>query len=898
MVNSIVDKNIEYYRLIKESLSEHKLAFFVGSGVSRASASGDTYPLWSDILKKLQRGLIGCKDSDPLKIAQLYALKYGPVKLKSTVGSCFPTKDIPSDIQRAILKLRPHCIITTNWDCLFENCIEEEINYIYDVIASDNELTKSKNDNKIIKMHGDFHHDNYIFTEDDYLNYSNRFPLIENYIKSIISTHTIVMIGYSFSDIDLKQIVNWFQNHSTVQPPIYMVVNKYDEFLERYLEKFRIITIVVENENRTESLKSFLTELGTPTDFSQNPVEYVYNEIKKYDNYYVALQKNICNSLKNSEILYDSQKRGILHFHEYNFREKEDEKRKDIYQNFIKELSGCDEKINRICNILAKANITGFVTSIDEKNCYKYRLFTENNVREESAIINFDYSIKKDEDDISSVLRNIVCFRNLGRIEEAFECNRRMISLCKRKHNYLYLLVGFFNHNLLLNELKYISDLEIKFKQESRFSIDIEYSFFPKDAQRDCEEMKNFLTMLDLYKFQFESFTNVKEKEKNYRIIDRGGMVFSSNENKPESELQNLIDFVLLNGICIEDFSIYRELCKNYVSIALLQQQKKKKNTLSKIDLYVCIKYYKSDDLKYLFEDFQKKGKRKNLALNQDLLNWLVDSVIKNCVDHFIDRTSYSIWDNFDGYIEKALFILSLNELSDELYKKIWAILNRLVNEAKNTLVIFSAINSFFAIQWNLYSRSFNQKQIIILLENLLNKFICKKMNGYEETALSWNRLYNLYYCGRILKSKFTSDYIIHNIIRNIDDYSEKEKIEFIQNVLLELYQISDKNCQKIIKQYVVNQKISKMENNDFGQFINTTNYHLYLIAFNLKKNKNEVCKLVEKLIDGYPPKTYYSSIRSTLNILEFLKKDNTFLGVYKRLKNTVDDLERRFHGA
>ena len=83
MTNSIVDKNVEYYRLIKESLSEHKLAFFVGSGVSRASASGDTYPLWSDILKKLQSGLIGCKASDPLKIAQLYALKYGEAYTKT-----------------------------------------------------------------------------------------------------------------------------------------------------------------------------------------------------------------------------------------------------------------------------------------------------------------------------------------------------------------------------------------------------------------------------------------------------------------------------------------------------------------------------------------------------------------------------------------------------------------------------------------------------------------------------------------------------------------------------------------------------------------------------------------------------------------------------------------------
>ena len=61
MTNSIVDKNVEYYRLIKESLSEHKLAFFVGSGVSRASASGDTYPLWSDILKNCREALLDAR---------------------------------------------------------------------------------------------------------------------------------------------------------------------------------------------------------------------------------------------------------------------------------------------------------------------------------------------------------------------------------------------------------------------------------------------------------------------------------------------------------------------------------------------------------------------------------------------------------------------------------------------------------------------------------------------------------------------------------------------------------------------------------------------------------------------------------------------------------------------
>ena len=889
------EKNNEYYRIIKKALEEHKLAFFAGSGVSRASAPDNTYPLWPDLSKKLKNGLVGCDESDPLKIAQLYALKYGPLKLKETVRACFPQKDIPSDIQKSILELRPHCIITTNWDCLFENCIDEEINYIYDIIACDSELTESKNDNKIIKIHGDFHHNNYVFTEDDYLNYSSNYPLIENYIKSIVSTHTIVMLGYSFSDIDLKQIVNWFQNHSSVQPPIYMVVNKYDEFLEKYLGKFGISTIVVDHNDRTESLKTFLKKLSAPIESTQDSIEYVYNEIKKYDGYYVASQKSVCESPKNSEILYDSQKRGILHFFEYDFREQENQKRKSIYQNFIKQIDEESLDLQRIYNILAKANIVGIVTNLDENNNYKYTLFTESDVRSESPVIDFDFSIKKENDDVCAILKNILCYRELGQIEDAFESNKLLISLCKKRKNYLYLLIGLFNHNCFLNRLKFYPQSNVNIEQEKFFSINEEYSFFPKDIQKECSEIKNFLTLLDLYKFQFESFKKAKEREKQVRIIENGGKVFFSNENQFEGKLQNLIDFTLGNGICVDGYSVYRELCKNYITIAFLRQKKEKHISLSKIDLFVCIKYYKIDELMYLFDDFRKKEDRKELVLDSLLLNWLVDVALKNCTNHFIGRTYNIFGDGLDGYIEKILFLLSLSRLSDELYGKIWNILNCLVNEANNTFAIFSAINSFFAVQWYLYSKTFGAKQVITLLENLLNKFICKKMNGHEEIALSWNRLYNLYNCCKNLKSKFTSEYIIKSIIQVIDDFDEKDRMNFIQNVLLELYQISNKKCQNIIRRYVLKQKFSQSD--DFGQSINVVNYYLDLVALDIDINRTRVIQLVESIVEKYPENTFYSSIRTTLSILEFLKKDNIFEDVYEKLKNKVGDAITRFQG-
>ena len=115
MSNLVVEKNNEYYRLIKQALEEHKLAFMIGAGVSRAT--DDRNPSWSGLINTLKQGLNDCREDDYLKVAQLYYIKYGSLNLKNTVQSQFPSKDVPGRIQKDILELNPHYIITTNWDC-------------------------------------------------------------------------------------------------------------------------------------------------------------------------------------------------------------------------------------------------------------------------------------------------------------------------------------------------------------------------------------------------------------------------------------------------------------------------------------------------------------------------------------------------------------------------------------------------------------------------------------------------------------------------------------------------------------------------------------------------------------------------------------------------------------
>ncbi len=82
----------------------------------------------------------------------------------------------------------------------------------YDVVSKDSDLPYTPNNKMLIKMHGDFNNKNIVFKEDDYLSYSQNFKLIETYIKSLFSTHTIMFVGYSLSDSDVQYIFQWVKD--------------------------------------------------------------------------------------------------------------------------------------------------------------------------------------------------------------------------------------------------------------------------------------------------------------------------------------------------------------------------------------------------------------------------------------------------------------------------------------------------------------------------------------------------------------------------------------------------------------------------------------------------------------------------------------------------------------
>lgn len=108
-------------------------------------------------------------------------------------------------------------------------------------------------------MHGDFEHDNFVLKEDDYLHYHKNFKLMENYVKSLIGSKTVLFIGYGLGDPDVKHIFLWVK-----------------EFLDEHFQRaYLIVTRRDANQNEVEYYRHlgvniiYATELFDEHDISK-----------------------------------------------------------------------------------------------------------------------------------------------------------------------------------------------------------------------------------------------------------------------------------------------------------------------------------------------------------------------------------------------------------------------------------------------------------------------------------------------------------------------------------------------------------------------------------------------------------------------------------------------------
>ena len=282
---------------IQEASKQGRLVVFVGAGVSNNSG----VPTWSKMIHEMKNDCGADQETDELKIAQLYKDARGEKVYMDKVKEILKYNSvIPNDIHKAILDLNPCHIITTNYDNLIEQEIENEFKQ-FDIIREDKDMPNMSYPNSLIKMHGDYDTHNIVLTESDYYNYGKNFPLIRSFVLSLFASKLVVFVGFSFADLNLKMILNDLRSvlHDSMQRVYLISDTKPSQIVNSYYENKGINVVYLEEEDIAELYSDkkeysltipkgiYLYKVlrcinNVRKDYGQDLASKLYNQIKEY----------------------------------------------------------------------------------------------------------------------------------------------------------------------------------------------------------------------------------------------------------------------------------------------------------------------------------------------------------------------------------------------------------------------------------------------------------------------------------------------------------------------------------------------------------------------------------------------------------------------------------------
>ncbi len=832
--------------ILKKYNDNNKLTIFVGAGVSKSSH----LPSWEDLINKIKTELsISSSETDYLKIAQLYYLSCGETVYYQKIKEFFPENIEPTVIQKLIFDLKPAHIITTNWDILLEKTAQDN-GLIYDIISKDEHLVQSELENHIIKMHGDFKYNNIVFKEDDYINYQFNFPLIENYVRSILSTNAILFLGYSYSDINLKQISKWIQNNSKTMPPMFLVVFNEDKNQNRYLENFGIKTIVIKKEDKSFHLDSYSNKLATflsdlnseeksiedINNMSNNEViEFLLNRLEPLDNLNAILLNQVKSTLTNCDFLYEPTEHKnlvLLEFYDTLLTSDINKGIRKIYNRFReilfigKTFNENEEKILKIMSIFKKANVDGIVVTNDNEHSKQYHIFPKilnNKINQtEKQLCNFDFNdLEANDNDINSLMKKTFLFYQKYEFLKAYKLNEKIIKLCLKQQNYLYLFLAMFNQNILLNNLKrYLDNIGVgkEYKTASDawqykvkpYNLDEKFYELPKTVQKILHEIKPFINYDYLYRFASVIEDELDKKVKQKKAIEiKSTMTWDSNVTRNYSKQKNLIHFVLNNFIMLERNYEFVTINKKLIKISLIRQMQREYYTLDKMELFSIVKYITYKDLIELIEDFDKF----KLNIDTKTLNWLIIKVLPNIVNLFLKDKSI-LYAHFGNELKNILYILSMEALNK---KQLSVVLKEFKNLITNSsrqysmnLDIYKLINGFIDLQDNI-----KEKDLVDIIELMIDKIICNKGSIWDYQAIEDNYIWSPFKHLSNQKKSYGNTRLIKKFLDELSEYEIKKKIQLSQGFLYNIYLLSNEEIKEMIKDFILNINCTDIKETD-----------------------------------------------------------------------------------
>lgn len=214
---------------IAYAAATQRLCLFTGTGFSKA-ISGSEAPGWEELLQKvcdcvadsgdLKDILFPTEREKPLSLeeaAQIIALRLSRVgrNINSEITDIIKSLGVKGDVDEVKKFYSEYSfrIITTNYDKLSESLAGADR---AQSIAPGMPIPRSSAPVKIYHVHGSVDSpENLVVTSDDYFRFMSGDSYFSRKLSTILHENTVVIIGYSLADTNLKRILNDYKAFAT-----------------------------------------------------------------------------------------------------------------------------------------------------------------------------------------------------------------------------------------------------------------------------------------------------------------------------------------------------------------------------------------------------------------------------------------------------------------------------------------------------------------------------------------------------------------------------------------------------------------------------------------------------------------------------------------------------------
>lgn len=859
--------NDRYIDFLAEELQNGKLVVFVGAGVSMNSG----LPSWSFLVKKYAEYLGIEKENytseEMLEIPEIFYNHFGKIKYYNILEKIFEKNYKFNSIHESLENLQLNYIITTNYDDLIENKLNETNEY--DIIKKEEELAYSKSNKMIIKMHGDIENRNIVLKKSDYDRYEQNFPLITTFVKSLFTTNTVLFIGYSLNDINVKNIMKWISDILNEDfRRVYLVdfektndITKYNDKKNKLVN--RISLQCEKSGDKEKALTDFLNKLS-----NNKKKKEIEENFKIYENLNYLTENNLKKIIKNVNISeYETSDEGLIINRKISIESLVD---KNMYRE-----------------ILVKSRINKMIINKPEK--IEIELLNEKNeeiLEIVESIITYDKTkfenSKKNVDNQYLIVYGLMFFQKFDKAEETV----KKISEKFKPHELTKENI-IWNNFILLNIQKEKARVGIK----ENHKIDLE-KIYKKNFKNETELSREIFENLTLKKIELK----IEDCLYKLRETKNSCILGSSSIKNAKYITKDAFNHCIFNGISLRHPEMYK-IIKKYSEIIFMAYTNEvdmsnsffgESSEFNKIDSFEYFDIFMMmqlslKDLELLFNDYKIKNlKCDNLSIEKALESF------KNILSlEEFNQTEIRL------LLEKKLFLLSRMSFTKEQSEKI---LKNILNNENNYQMLFidniqykgcvnNFVSLFYKIIENLCSDSLKKLIIKIIEENKPTKynensinfltyyFKEKTIEKIKETEEVTDFLKNSDSKTRLYISRVLEEKLAKNIINQEKEKLLKEfKVEIYILMINEGEIVPCLNKEKLIvaqiesllnSSYGLNTSIEIILSNLFFLFLNNLVTKEFIEYMKDYKNENFL-KYIEK--NGHQNILRYSLDRENFN--------------------------------